>query len=161
MTETEQPEENQAVQQTSPQTVALRLGYAGLVPAILLSLWLYGIPGDHLWRETTIALLTGYAAVVLSFLGGIRWGYAMSGTSDDTARLLAISVVPALGGWAAFFIPPPYSFVLLAVAFAAHGAWDSLSAQSGRMPGWFARLRMQLTAGIVVAMIIAFAATAT
>ncbi|MBO6900784.1 MAG: DUF3429 domain-containing protein [Rhizobiaceae bacterium] len=161
MAEPEKPEEIQAREQTSPQTVARRLGYAGLVPAIVLSLWLYGIPVDHLWRETTIALLTGYAAVVLSFLGGIRWGYAMADTGDDTARLLAISVVPALGGWAAFFIPPPYSFVILAVAFAAHGAWDSLSAQSGNMPGWFARLRMQLTAGIVLTMIVAFAATAT
>ena len=144
----------------TPQAVALRLGYAGLAPAVILSLWLYGIPADHAWRTTTITLLTSYAAVVLSFLGGIRWGYAMSEPQEDSARLLAVSVVPALGGWAAFFVPPPYSFVLLAVAFAALGAWDSLSAQSGRMPDWFARLRMQLTAGIVVTMIIAFAATA-
>ena len=160
MTDAQDTNETQPEKSASPQTIALRLGYAGLAPAVVLSLWLYGIPDDHLWRATTIALLTSYAAVVLSFLGGIRWGYAMSETNEDTANLFAISVLPALGGWVAYFIPPPYSFVLLAVAFAAHGAWDSLSAQRGNMPDWFARLRMQLTAGIVVTMIIAFAATA-
>jgi hypothetical protein len=142
------------------QTIASRLGYAGLIPAVVLSLWLFGIPDDHPWRAQTIALLTGYAAVVLSYLGGIRWGVALSEPGEDAGRVFGISVLPALGGWAAFFIPPPYSFVLLAVAFAAHGAWDTLSAQQGRMPDWFARLRMQLTAGIVVTMIIAFAGTA-
>jgi hypothetical protein len=144
-----------------PRTIATRLGYAGLVPAAILALWLFGIPDDHAWRAQTIALLTGYAAVVLSYLGGIRWGIALTGPGEeDTANVFALSVLPALGGWAALFIPPPYSFVLLAVAFAAHGAWDTLSAQGGAMPDWFARLRMQLTAGIVVTMVVAFAATA-
>lgn len=142
------------------ETLAARLGYAGLLPAIGLSLWLFGIPDDHAWRAQTIALLTSYAAIVLSFLGGIRWGIALSQPGDDVGRVYALAVLPALGGWAAFFVPPPYSFVLLAVAFAAHGAWDTLSAQASRMPDWFARLRMQLTAGIVVTMIVAFAGTA-
>jgi hypothetical protein len=144
----------------APHTIAARLGYAGLAPAIVLALWLLGIPDDHAWRAQTIALLTGYAAVVLSYLGGIRWGIALTAPAEDAANVFALSVLPALGGWAALFIPPPYSFVLLAVAFAAHGAWDTLSAQQGSMPDWFARLRMQLTAGIVLTMIVAFAATA-
>jgi hypothetical protein len=145
---------------TAPRTIAARLGYAGLAPAIVLALWLLGIPDDHPWRAQTIALLAGYAAVVLSYLGGIRWGIALSGSGEDAGRVFALSVLPAIGGWAALFIPAPYSFVLLAVAFAAHGAWDTLSAQQGTMPEWFAKLRMQLTAGIVLTMIVAFAATA-
>jgi hypothetical protein len=149
-----------ADKQTEPRTIATRLGYAGLAPAAVLALWLFGIPDDHTWRAQTIALLTGYAAVVLSYLGGIRWGIALAEPGEDAANVFALSVLPALGGWAALFIPPPYSFVLLAVAFAAHGAWDTLSAQGGRMPDWFARLRMQLTAGIVIILLIAFAGTA-
>lgn len=146
--------------QPESRTVAVRLGYAGLIPAVVLSLWLLGIPDDHPWRVRTITLLTGYAAVVLSYLGGIRWGLALSEPRDDTGTLFSLSVLPALGGWAALFIPAPYSFVLLAVAFAAHGAWDTLSAERSGIPDWFARLRMQLTAGIVLTMIIAFAGTA-
>ena len=145
---------------SNAQTVAARLGYAGLVPAIILSLWLAGIADDHPWRSQTVALLTGYAAVVLSYLGGIRWGIAIAGAHGDDGRVFAAAAIPAAGAWAALFIPPPYSFVLLAVAFAAHGAWDALSAQQDEVPAWFARLRMQLTAGIVATMIIAFAGTA-
>lgn len=160
MAEGENSPESGAKQKPAAQVIAARLGYAGLAPAIVLALWLIGIPDDHAWRAQTIALLTGYAAVVLSFLGGIRWGIALSEGGEDAANVFALSVLPALGGWAAIFIPPPYSFVLLAVAFAAHGAWDTLSAQKSMMPDWFARLRMQLTAGIVVTMIVAFAGTA-
>lgn len=152
--------QDKAVTKPASQTVAARLGYAGLIPAIVLSLWLFGIPDDHPWRDQTVMLLTGYAAVVLSYLGGIRWGITLAEPGEDAPNTFALSVLPALGGWAALFVPPPYSFVLLAVAFAAHGAWDTLSAQQGRIPDWFARLRMQLTAGIVVTMIIAFAGTA-
>jgi hypothetical protein len=144
----------------SPTTIASRLGYAGLLPPIVLALWLLGIPDDHPWRAQTVALLTGYAAVALSYIGGIRWGIALLEPNENAGRIFALSVLPALGGWAALFVPPPYSFVLLAVAFAAHGAWDTLTAQNGKMPDWFARLRMQLTAGIVITMIVAFAATA-
>lgn len=140
--------------------LALRLGFAGLVPMLVLSLWLAGIPIDHVWRDTTIRLLTGYCAVVLSFIGGARWALAVAGNYAGTRRDIAISVLPALLGWTVMFIPPHLAFVLLAVAFAAHGAWDALSGQSGIMPAWFARLRTQLTAVAVISMIVAFAATA-
>ena len=53
------------------------LAFAGFLPFAVLALWLYGIAPDHPWRQGTIVLLTGYAAVVLSFLGGIRWGLAV------------------------------------------------------------------------------------
>jgi len=142
------------------QALAIRLGFAGLVPLVVLSLWLAGIPVEHVWREMTIRLLTGYCAVVLSFLGGVRFALAMSGAYAGTRRDIAISVLPALLAWAVMFIPPYLGFVLLAVAFAAHGAWDALSGQGGIVPAWFVRLRTQLTAVAVISMIIAFAATA-
>ena len=157
MSESRQAERKQA---GPDKALAVRLGFAGLVPLIVLSLWLAGIPVDHVWREMTIRLLTGYAAVVLSFLGGMRWALAVAGAYAETRRDIAISVVPALLGWAVMFIPPHFGFVLLAVAFAAHGAWDALAGQSGIMPAWFVRQRTQLTAAAVITMIIAFAATA-
>ena len=53
------------------------LVFAGFIPFAALALWLYGVAPDHPWRQGTIVLLTGYAAVVLSFLGGIRWGLSL------------------------------------------------------------------------------------
>ncbi len=144
--------------------LAVRLGTAGLLPFAALAVWLAAIPADHVWRAATIALLCGYGAVTLSFLGGIRWGLAVTGHGtghgDDRLRDIAISVVPPLLGWAALLMPPHLAFVLLAVAFAAQGAWDALAGQTGILPLWFVRLRMQLTVAVVVAMVVAFASTA-
>lgn len=142
------------------RVLATRLGIAGLIPFLVLALWLAAIPVDHVWREMTTRLLTGYAAIVLSFLGGARWALAVAGNYSEARRDIALSILPAMLGWAVMFIPPHLAFVLLAVGFAAHGAWDALSGQAGVLPAWFVRLRTQLTAVVVVAMIIAFAATA-
>jgi hypothetical protein len=154
------PDEPQPAADGPDRALAMRLGYAGLVPLAILTVWLAAIPADHVWRDITIRLLVAYAAIVLTFLGGTRWGAALGAGHPRTARDISLAVLPALLGWAVLFIPPAYAFVLLAVAFAAQGAWDALSGQAGTLPAWFARLRAQLTAVAVIAMIVAFAATA-
>lgn len=135
------------------------LALIGFLPFAVLALWLYGIAPDHPWRQATIMLLTGYCAATLSFLGGIRWGIAMLGRKGERRRDLLFSAVPPLAGWAALVIAPPLVFVLLALAFAAQGAWDSLTLPPGAAPDWFRRLRMQLTILVVAAMVLAFVAT--
>ena len=50
------------------------------------------------------------------------------------------------------------SFVLLAVAFAAQGAWDSLTLTSDAAPDWFRRIRIQMTVLVVAALVVAFVA---
>ena len=136
---------------------AARLGrilvLAGFIPFAALALWLYGIAPDHPWRQGTIILLTGYGAVVLSFLGGIRWGLALR-RHDGEADLI-LGIVPPLVGWIAIVVPAPLNFVLLAVAFAAQGAWDSLTLTSG----WFRRIRIRMTLLVVAALVVAFVAT--
>ncbi|MEZ5805612.1 MAG: DUF3429 domain-containing protein [Rhizobiaceae bacterium] len=141
------------------QRRARLLGYAGVVPFVVLSLWLYGIAEDHPWHTITIALLVAYSAIVLSFLGGIRWGIAMQ-TREGGARALAPSLVPALVGWLAPFVLQPYCFAILAVAYAAQGAWDSLSTGNGTLPEWYGRMRMRLTVVAVATLVLAFVATA-
>lgn len=133
------------------------LTYAGLIPFVLLALWLYGVAADHPWRQGTITLLTGYGAVTLSFLGGIRWGLAI--LTGEQRRDVMLSVVPPLIGWMALIASPPLVFVLLAVAFAAQGAWDSLTLPPGAAPDWFRRARIHMTILAVAAMLLAFAAT--
>lgn len=141
------------------ETAGRLVGWLGLAPFIVLSLWLYGIAPDHPWRSGTILLLTVYSAIVLSFLGGIRWGLALwSGDADSRAEFW-LAIVPALVGWLAVVIPVPLSFALLAVAFAAHGAWDALAAHRHRAPAWYGNLRTTLTACTVALLLLAFAAT--
>lgn len=142
------------------QQIGTRLALAGFIPFLLLALWLSAIAPDHPWRGETILLLKAYGAVILSFLGGIRFGLAIASGAASDRSALTLSMVPALAAWAALWIAEPYAFALLAVAFAAHGAWDNLAAHAGIAPAWFGRMRVWLTLLVVGAMVLAFLATA-
>lgn len=135
------------------------LSYLGALLFLVLAVWLYAIAQDHPWRDGTILLLRTYAALMLSFLGGVRWGIAV-GAGRAARGELALDAVPALLGWIALVVPIPYAFGLLAVAFAAQGAWDALSSHAGSIPGWFASLRVRLTMAATAAMVLALVATA-
>lgn len=141
---------------TSNGKAAMALALAGFLPFLALTLWLAGIDDGHPWREATILLLKGYGAVILSFLGGIRWGLATARDDGRTVRDLVLSTLPSLAGWAALALPDAHAFALLAVAFAAQGAWDQFAVHAGQAPAWFGRLRMRLSLLVVVAMVAAF-----
>ncbi|MDN2567782.1 DUF3429 domain-containing protein [Aquibium sp. A9E412] len=139
--------------------LARRLGLAGVIPFAALALWLYGIADTHPWRDGTIVLLRGYAVIILSFLGGVRWGLAIAGGGRQR-RDLALGVVPALAGWATFALPAAPAFAVLAVCFAGHGAWDSFAVAEGAAPEWYGRLRLWLTVLVVAALLLAALAAA-
>lgn len=140
--------------------IGFRLAMAGYVPFAALSIWLIGIDANHPTHVSTLSLLTGYGAVILSFLGGARWGIEIHRNGEASGRIMIISMVPALIGFAAFAVPVPYVFAMLAVAFAAQGAWDSFSAHSGMVPQWYGKMRIVLTVLVCAALIVAFMATA-
>ena len=144
-----------------PVRAAWLIGYVGLLHFLVMSLWIAAIAVDHPWHDGTIRLLVGYGALVLSFLGGIRWGLAMVGRGISRRRDFALAVLPPVVGWSALTAPPAYAFVALAVAFAAQGAWDSIAAHDGTAPAWYGRQRTILTAAVVATMILAFIATSS
>ena len=55
-------------------------------------------------------------------------------------------------------VPEPSSWAMLIAGFLVQGLWDVMSVDSGRLPVWFGRLRMILTAGVVVALVAALLA---
>jgi hypothetical protein len=106
----------------------------------------------------SVTALKAYAAIILSFLGGIRWGAAVSGAPSE-AQVLVISVLPSLVGWFAFFLGEPWSFAVFAAAFAAMGWWDRNATKAGNLPVWFGRLRLLLSILVTGTMLTAFAAS--
>jgi hypothetical protein len=149
--------ESEAMSALQPRTeipsAALALGLAGLIPffAGALGLW---FPIGLLPPETALRLETGYGAIILSFLGGIRWGTAL-GPYDQRrqAREFALSVLGSLAGLAALFLAPLPALTLLIAGFLMQGLWDVTSVEAGRLPSWFGKLRMILTAGAVISLI--------
>ncbi len=94
---------------SAPDATARRLGYAGLVPFVLGALLVWLVRADvHAYAALA---LSAYAAVVLSFLGGIHWGLAMR-QANPPAHVLRWGVVPSLVAWPAAVMPPDAGLVL-------------------------------------------------
>ena len=99
-----------------PNPIALRLGHAGLVPFVLGAALVWLTYGDAQYYSTLA--LAGYAAVVVSFLGGIHWGLAFRQTVPSPG-LYAWGVAPALLAWVAVVMPAYAGLVVLGVALIA------------------------------------------
>ena len=137
---------------------ALVLGLAGLIPFVAgaASLW---VPLPMLPPEQGLKVAVIYGAIILSFLGGIRWGTAI-GPYDSGRQTLefSASVLGSLAGLAAALLPAIPALALLIAGFLMQGLWDVMSVDAGRLPNWFGRLRMILTAGAVVSLVAALLA---
>ena len=132
---------------------ALLLGLAGLIPFVAgaAAQWR---PIPLLDAEGGLKLVVIYGAIILSFLGGIRWGTAIG--PYDTGRQgveFSASVLGSLAGLAAAFLPAIPGLALLIAGFLMQGLWDVMSVDAGRLPAWFGRLRMILTAGAVISLV--------
>jgi hypothetical protein len=119
------------------------LGFAGLLPfagSVLIRLSPFAASFDPAQRA-----LPAYGAVILSFLGGVRWGLALPDGERLPARL-TLSVLPALAGWVALLLPQRMGLILLAVGFALMLFADQ---RFPLAPAWYRRLRVPLSAGAV------------
>ncbi len=143
---------------TMPATVAW-LGYGGLIPFVLLAIAAgVGLGGTAKFPAATFpaaVLLTqdsrallAYGAVILSFVGALHWGFAMTlrdlpPPSRNAAFLW--SVVPALLAWVALLLPSAPAVALMIVGFIAQYRRDVGLARLAALPDWYLPLRLRLT----------------
>lgn len=137
---------------------ALVLGVLGLVPFVALPI--VSIAGPSLplpaWigAHLTVPALLLYAAVILSFMGGVQWGLAMRpgyAESSTESRRYGISVLPALLAWLALLVDTRTGLFCLAVGFVALLIYDIWTVRRGEAPNWYERLRLGLTSVVVLA----------
>ena len=135
-----------------PRTVAW-LGYGGLLPFLALT------PAsllDHHHGAVWSDALYAYGAIILSFIGALHWGLAMSLpelTERQRSACFAWSVVPALIAWPAVLFSPPLAAPLLVFGFIAHYLQDRRLASQAKLPGWYLPLRLRLSSVAVVCLI--------
>lgn len=78
------------------------LGLAGVIPFAGLALAAWCAPLD--WHSTVIRVLSVYAAVIVSFLGGVHWGIALNQSVAARRHLLWGISLPLLA-WVAALLP--------------------------------------------------------
>ena len=94
-------------------------------------------------------IAVAYGAVILSFLGGIRWGDAVA---KGAAATLFVSVLPSLAGFAALLINNFNGAMILITGFALQAVWDFIA--PGTLPKWFIILRMLVSAIVIACLMI-------
>ncbi len=137
-----------------PKTAFL-LGIGGLIPfAGLACLSGVDLSAHGLAPDALHAALTSYAALIASFIGGVRWGLAAVRRPGES-RDFILSVLPSLIAWVALALPRPADLLMLMVLFTAMGIVDTVSQNDTLIPEWYRRLRMILTLGVVGSLTIA------
>jgi hypothetical protein len=136
-------------------SIALQLGLGGLIP-------FYASAFATLTEDAGLSRLgftafSIYAAAILSFLGGVRWGAEMLRAPDrPSAARLVFSVLPAIAGWALalYAITGPHALgaaAAFAGLFALQYVWDLRAARDAAAPAWYPLLRQILTGGVMLA----------
>jgi len=139
---------------TLPDAAAQRLAYAGLIPFIAGALLLWAVR-DEVQAYVALAL-SAYGAVVLSFLGGIHWGFAMRQPQVQTevqtqtqprpgTAALLWGVVPSLVAWPAAVMPPRAGLVILGLMLVVCYAVDRRLYPAQGAAAWLT-LRFRLSA---------------
>ena len=138
----------------SVSPIARLLGGAGLLPqfgALVLQAQGAGVEAGRI-------MAFGYASLILSFIGGIWWGFAMR-RRERRRGLAVVAVVPSLvplalvpvivlGGWR-------WALVALAVALMLTLLVDRRLVERGVAPAGWMRLRVPLSGGLALLTLIA------
>lgn len=147
-----------------PGTLARKLGYLGLLPFIGGALFVWLLVGriEDAPFFFVVQGLTCYAAMVVSFLGGLHWGLVMwqSTTSapepSEYRRALWTGIAYSLAAWIAVLMPPHSGLVLMGFVLVACYLFDRKRYPELGVAGWLT-LRFRLT---VIASLCCFLAAA-
>lgn len=125
-----------------PGRQAQWLAYAGLLPFVIGALLIWIVRRDV---QGHVSLgLSAYAGVIVSFLGGIHWGFGIRSPQPDSGRFVW-AIVPSLIAWPAILMPPHAALVLHGVTLIACYLVDRKVYPRHHAAGWLT-LRFRLTA---------------
>ena len=130
-------------------SLAIVLGVAGLIPFAVLGVFALGQGADR----SAIALCD-YAAVILTFLGGVHWGFALAEPAGAGERArLGLGVVPSLVGWVGLLLVTAVGInaglVVLILGFIGTIMVERRAAEAGLMPPGYLGLRYALSAAVL------------
>ena len=133
----------------NPPRVVLIYGVMGLTG--FLGPPLAGLlASDH--RDLALRLLIAYAALILSFLGGARWGLAVA-RPEPSPLTVSLAMLPTLFALGLMMLPATlqsWQIGGLILGLILHWLWDI---RAKGLPDWYPGLRTLLSGGAVAGLI--------
>ena len=136
----------------SPKAAFRRLAWlAGVIAALplaasVVALWLPERGIDTLARQAGPV----YAALLITFFSGVRWGAVLSSLSP---RELLLGLIPPYAAWIALILRPEFALCILLIVLLLQALADVLAVEDGRLPYWYGKLRMLLTTATGIAIL--------
>lgn len=132
---------------------ALCLGLGGLIPFAAAPIAMYAFGA---YTPAYLALQAKYGAIILSFIGGTRWGSALEASKvQPDWNNLTYSVLLSLGACSTLLLPPGWertASMLLTSGFIAAAYFD---VTFPGYPPWFKGLRLLLSTVVVISLLTA------
>lgn len=122
-------------------TLAALIGLVPFVVALAITIFpdISPLP-EIIFERATI----GYGALILSFLGGVRWGIRLQGGAGSDLTFVT-GIAGSVIGFITLLLPYSLGLAILVVGFAGQGAWDVWAGHIGWVPQLYARLRSLMT----------------
>jgi hypothetical protein len=133
----------------------LALTLAGIAPFAAGAGVMWAARQDPVLQAQAGLTLLVYGAVILSFVGGLRWGAEVAGSEAPRGAVLALSALGSLAAWVLvlYGVLGALNWQVFAAAAGAHllhGVWDTGAAG---LPAWMRRLRAIGTVGAAAALL--------
>ncbi|MFO0993573.1 MAG: DUF3429 domain-containing protein [Hyphomicrobiales bacterium] len=124
---------------------------AGLIAALPLAasvaaVWMPDRGFDTLARQAGPI----YAALLITFLSGIRWGAVLGSLS---APEFLLGLLPPYAAWIALILRPEFALCILLIVLLLQALADVLAVEDARLPYWYGKWRMLLTAATGIAIL--------
>ncbi len=134
--------------------LAVILGVAGLIPFCVMG---YLALGGEAQRAGVG--LVAYGAVILAFLGGVHWGFALQDEVSRSERSrLILGVTPSLVGWVAVLftiaLNVEAALGLLIIGFVGTTIVEARARAAGLIPRGYMGLRYGMSAAVVTVLVL-------
>jgi len=131
--------------------IGMMLGYGGVIPFAATAMLVATTWPSQTGHDALNAQII-YGAIVLSFLGGVRWGAVMAQFGDMATRppqalgpALIRSILPPAAGWLCVLVPPAGALIALCLVYLGQYLGDVSAAKDGTLTQWYGALRGPLT----------------
>lgn len=131
--------------------IGMMLGYGGVIPFAATAMLVATTWPSQTGHDALQAQIV-YGAIVLSFLGGVRWGAVMAQFGDMATRpphamgpALIRSILPPVAGWLCVLVPPAGALAAMSLVYLGQYLGDVSAAKEGTLTQWYSALRGPLT----------------